>query len=162
MKTIKINTNKKVLVDDKFFKILNKFKWYPFKGVNTNYAITYINNKSQTMHKIIFTLLGIKIPKNKMCDHKNGNGLDNRLDNLRIVTPRQNLLNKVKHKNNKSGYKGVFLEKNKKKYRVQIKFRGKIISLGYFTNKKIAAQEYDKAAIKYFKDFAKTNFKNVS
>ena len=45
------------------------------------------------------------------------------------------------------------------KWTAQIKVDGKHIHLGYFQSEKEAAKAYDKAALKYFGEFANPNFK---
>jgi hypothetical protein len=63
-----------------------------------------------------------------------------------------------KQSNNTTGYKGVVILKGKY-IRAQIQVRGKRIHLGIFSDKISAAKSYDKAAKKYFGEFAGLNFK---
>jgi hypothetical protein len=49
-------------------------------------------------------------------DHINRNPLDNRRANLRIVSRAQNLVNRKVFKNNLSGVKGVYFDKQKQKW----------------------------------------------
>lgn len=98
------------------------------------------------------------ILKIKKIDHKNGNGLDNRLKNLRIATESENSRNQNKRRTNKSGFKGVSWGTRDNKWRSYITINGKFKSLGYYSSKEDAAKAYDKAAIKYFGEFAKTNY----
>lgn len=42
-------------------------------------------------------------PKGMVIDHENGNSLDNRLSNIRVVNQGTNMLNKILYKNNKYG-----------------------------------------------------------
>jgi hypothetical protein len=65
-------------------------------------------------------------------DHINGNSLDNRISNLRLVTPRENALNRCVSSNSASGKMGVHWAKSENKWRACIVVNDKNIHLGYF------------------------------
>lgn len=68
---------------------------------------------------------------------------DNRVDNLEIVTAREN--SNRKHLNSTSDYTGVYWRKRDKKWYVSIFFKGKTKHLGIFDNEKEASECYNKA-----------------
>lgn len=137
------------LVDENFAH-LDQYKWY----LSCGYAVSKIKGKMKKMHRLI---VGAS-PKEHV-DHINRNKLDNRKHNLRQCTSSQNAANSGLKKNNTSGFKGVFLMKNKY-YFAKIKVRREDIHLGFFKTPEAAAKAYDKAAIKYFGEYALTN-KNI-
>ena len=97
-------------------------------------------------------------PKGSQIDHINGNGLDNRKENLRFTTNQQNGFNrKNPNKNNKLGVKGVRCVKNRKKFKAQIRLNGKSIHLGCFNILGDADSVYRIAEEKYFGEFARNS-----
>ena len=95
---------------------------------------------------------------NLQVDHINGNRLDNRKENLRLVTPQQNNMNRKPLKNSTSKYKGVFWDKNRNKWLVLIMIGDKSRYLGRYQDEREAALAYDKAAKKLFGEYAHLNF----
>lgn len=140
------------LVDDSDFDDISKFVWrLSFNKSDKFYAVS---SEVGFMHRFL-----LDAPGNMKVDHKDGDGLNNTRSNIRICTQAQNCANrKTIGKNNKSGYKGVYFNKSKNKWRAMLKFNKKEIHLGYFSNPVEAAHAYDNAALKYFGEFSKANF----
>ena len=101
-----------------------------------------------------------KTPDGLECDHINSNSLDNRKANLRSATRLQNSWNARKSQQiGYSKYKGITFRKRRQKWAAQICVDGRRIFLGTFEDETEAAKTYDKAATKYFGEFAKIKFK---
>lgn len=94
----------------------------------------------------------------KEIDHIDQNRTNNRIANLREASRLQNCRNRRKHCDNSSGYKGVNYDKRYNKWYAQIHVNKKSVWLGYHATSEDAANAYDKAAIKYFGEFASLNF----
>lgn len=107
------------------------------------------------LHRLI---LGVTDPK-ILVDHKNGDALDNRRNNIRIATTAQNCANKRQTKS-RTGFKGVSISKHGTSFRAQI--GRERIYLGMFPTAELAAEAYNKAAILYFGEFAYLNTVNNS
>ena len=114
----------------------------------SGYIIISINNKNYRAHRLAWLYMTGNFPVNQM-DHINRIRNDNRFENLREATNQENDFNKGEYKNNTSGYKGVFLNKEKNKWQAQIGINGKNINLGYFTNPEDASAAYETAKAKY-------------
>jgi hypothetical protein len=146
MKEIQLTQGKIAIVDDEDFEKVSQFKWYLQKGYHTNYAITYISY--QFKYKRAFRLslylhrLITNCPKNMFIDHINHDGLDNRKENLKIVTHRENQWNRINK--NKSGYIGANLYCGK--YSVRIVVNKKKIYLGTYKTALEANNAYMKKA----------------
>jgi hypothetical protein len=91
-------------------------------------------------------------------DHINGNGLDNRPENLRLCSRRENARNRGKYKTNTLGYKGLWWDSQKKRYRPSIVKDGKKYRGGRFRTAIEAAKAYDAMARELHGEFARTNF----
>ena len=84
----------------------------------------------------------------KVIDHKNGDRSDDRVENLRIVTNRENLSNVCFRKDSKtlsSRFTGVSWHKRAEKYRSSIQYEGELIFLGFYDNELEASKSYQKA-----------------
>ena len=152
MKKVQLTQNKFTIVDDGDYEYLNKYNWYVAKSKYSYYAAFDRRNKKINktiyLHRII-----MNCPDGKFIDHINGNGLDNRKENLRICNKSQNSGNSKLRTDNTSGIKGVSWDKRNKKWVVRIKMDGKHKFLGYFSNKYYAKNVYEKVAKGYFGEF---------
>ena len=159
MKRIDISTSKHpntfTMVDDAdYVWLADGSRWFAAEKRNKIYAVRGVfrdgKKTTEKMHRVI-----IQSPPGFEVDHRNGDGLDNQRDNLRICTVNQNQYNRGPQKNNTSGYKGVSFSKRNKKWRADIKFNMRKISLGYFTSAKEAANAYALAAVSLHGEFAR-------
>jgi hypothetical protein len=144
--------NYKILIDNEDLNLFTSKKWTIKVSPRNKYVRSSCHRNAIFLHHLILNCF------DKHIDHINGNGLDNRKSNLRIATRQQNAHNSRKRLDNKSGYKGVYKFQNK--WRAMIGLNYKRIHLGLFDNIEDAAKAYDKAAIKYHKEFANLNFKD--
>ena len=112
------------------------------------YRLVGIDGKAYLTHRLVWFLTFGTWPKEEI-DHWNGNGLDNRLSNLREVTHQENHRNKRMLVNNTSGVTGVCWVKSRRKWYAQIMVAGKDINLGYFDNLQDAAAVRERANLKY-------------
>ena len=90
-------------------------------------------------------------------DHENGIKDDNRWCNLRAATYSENNRSSVSRKNTTSKFKGVCWHKSIHRWYVSIRVDGKSKHLGSFEDEVEAARSYNRAAIKYHKEFALLN-----
>lgn len=106
---------------------------------------TYVSatDRKTRLHRFIMDLTDPVL----QIDHINGDTLDNRRENLRIVTPRENAKNVRKRINNTSGYTGVWFDSRKKLYIAELQYNNKKIFIGSYDEKHEANIAY-RAAIK--------------
>lgn len=90
-------------------------------------------------------------------DHEDRNCLNDKIGNLREATHAQNLINSIKYPNSNNKYKGVFTAKTSKNFYARINFNRKNIHLGSHKTEELAALAYNRAAVKYYGDFANLN-----
>jgi hypothetical protein len=123
---------------------IKKYKWcVAKKGKFGFYAKTdtRVNGKRKTLY--LHDLL-IATEKNGLqVDHIDGNTLNNKRDNLRLITQQQNLNNRVRTK-------GYSFDKLHKKWEAYIHIKNKKKSIGYFNTMEEAIIARQEAKEKYY------------
>ena len=148
MRKIKLSKNLYALVDNEHYESLSQYKWHVTSGGYAGRTLWKSKPKYLFMHRLI-----TNCPVGKQVDHINGNRLDNRKSNLRIVDEKFNHINVAKRRTNKSGHKGVDWRKDKKKWRARVQIDKRQYSLGHFTNLSDAVKAYEAASTKLFGEF---------
>jgi hypothetical protein len=122
-------------------------------GSHTLYLFISIDDRSYRAHRLAWLYIFGSIPAN--IDHADGNGLNNRIDNLRACDQTLNNANARLRCDSKSGLKGVIWESRTERWRVQIKSYGKKIHVGRFRDRSEAHAAYFAMAKKLFGRFAR-------
>ena len=106
-----------------------------FKGSKKRspYWKVRLNGSDWYVHRIIYAMHhGYHVTQ--QIDHIDGNGLNNRIENLREVSQFKNARNVRKYSRNTSGFTGVNWAANCNKWRVQANYEGTRYQLGFFEN----------------------------
>lgn len=141
--------------DEEDHKLIASHTWRLKKSgdklyVSTPIYLGKIDGKFKWKHVYLHRLI-MSAGKGQYVDHKNGDTLDNRKENLRICTNQQNCFNQKIRKNNKTGVKGVRLVKGK--YIAQININKKSTYLGQFDSIDEAAECYKAKAKQLHQEF---------
>lgn len=151
------------------YKLIKNFENYSVsnlgnvKNNNTNkilkqhnshgYKLVHLNGKYLRVHRLVAEAF-IPNPENKPCvDHKNNLRDDNRIDNLRWATIKENNQNTSISSRNKSGYKGVNWDKRYKRWRASIFENGLKVHIGYFESLDDAIKARQKKANEVFGEY---------
>lgn len=92
--------------------------------------------------------------KGQYVDHIDGDGLNNRRDNIRVCRQRDNMRNRKMPTTNSTGYKGVWWDKRINCYRACIRVDDKTMHLGRFDDPSEAHKAYCEAAEKYYGEYS--------
>lgn len=157
MKRVPVGPRAYALVDDRDYAKVRKYNWHARTGGYSLYAVTRGHIGKAPIRLAMHTLI-LGMPKKGRCiDHISGNGLDNRRNNLRVCSITENNRHRIhKNRNNKSGYRGVYLQRPGV-WGATIKVNYKSIYLGGYFSPDIAALAYNRAAVRYFGEFAVLN-----
>ena len=123
---------------------------YRFK-LDSGY-VKYSGTKDGLIRKYLHRII-MGEPEGFVVDHINRNPLDNRRENLRIVSHQENQMNLNMRKTNKSGVPGVCWDKDANKWVAKITYKYKRIHLGRFEKLEDARKARKEAEIKYFGEF---------
>lgn len=138
------------IVDEADLERVTQYRWHlSFYG--------YAASKKYRgyMHRLI-----VDAQPGNTVDHINGDRLDNRRANLRIVPKATNLqkTDRLVHAHNKSGYKGVWRRSDTGRWTAQASVNGKGVSLGCYDTAEEAARAYDDFVRRQHGPHARTNF----
>ena len=157
---IPLTQGQNAVVDVADFEWLSQWNWAAHRRPDgkTFYAVRQVykpNRKFLYMHKVILGCASLG-------DHINGDTLDNRRRNLRPCDHLGNSRNCKRSRRNTSGFKGAIWVKDSRRtdggrWSARIRFDGKLVFLGYFSSARDAGAAYNKAAKKYFGEFANLN-----
>jgi hypothetical protein len=105
---------------------------------SAGYAYRLVDRHAVYMHRVV---LGLERGNLLQGDHINGNRLDNRRANLRVVTSQEQSQNICLRKDKQvSRYRGVFYDKRRKKWYGQVQLAGKKHSTGQFLSEDEAGE----------------------
>jgi hypothetical protein len=147
-----LTQGKKTVIDRIDLEKALTHRWIAMRHGPQWYAVTTKNGK-------VFTYLHRFLTEYKMTECKDGDGLNNRRNNLldsthSLRSQRARLLSR----NNTSGYRGVSYRQDRDKFAPAIRVNYKTLHLGLYSTAEEAARAYDTAALKHFGPFARLNF----
>lgn len=111
------------------------------------YRVLTILKHRTSSHRVVWFFENNSYPSGQI-DHIDGNVLNNKISNLRDVTPRRNSLNRLIHRTGKMP--GCYLSKRSnriKKWTSVITVFGVKYSLGYFRSAREASEKYKEAVV---------------
>ena len=129
---IPLTKNEYAFVDAEKSHMVAGKNWHLVSTKGKSYAATITPTPNDRRSKTYLHRLITDAPKGLEVDHVNNNGLDNRLDNLRVVTSLQNRQNTYIQKNNVSGASGVFWSHKCKRWFSEVQYMGRKIFIGFF------------------------------
>jgi len=126
--------------------------WSKYKTGEVRLKIKVLG-KMYNANRIAYAFTHGPIPPGMVVDHADRDTMNNKISNLRLATKSENAFNRVKQKNNTSGFKGV--SRNRDRWRAIISENGNFHHIGTFDTPELAHQAYAKAQVKYHGSFSK-------
>ena len=138
---------------------MSEFKWYT-KVDNRYPSLLYAKREYRDdngrKHSVFLHRFVVDPDPGWVVDHIDGDGLNNTRANLRICTGADNARNRRLHRNNSTGYRGVYARGLG--FDARIRHEGRLLFLGTFPTAEEAGRVRDQAALEYFGEFASLNF----
>lgn len=137
MEKLQLTKGKEALIDDENYIEVSKNRW------SYHHSDYVVRGKPQvSLHRFI-----MKAKKGQYVDHKNRNKLDNRKENLRFCTRKQNQWNT-------RSYDGVHWRGDREAWIVRMRVNGRMKYIGYYKTKKQAEDARKEVSLKYHKEFS--------
>lgn len=141
------------IVDDDDYEKLAGIDW---RINSSGYVVaTIMPGWNGCMHRAI-----VGPREDQVVDHINGDKLDNRKANLRACSHAENLRNRKRNRNNRTGFKGVYFDASnggaRQPWRAEIRVDRRRVRLGRFSTPEMAHEAYCHAAAKLHGEFART------
>jgi len=131
-----------VLIDRRDLLLFASHSWYPAANVTNHYLRTSIA-KDGKRTTVDFHILLMKPGAETEVDHVNGNGLDNRRINLRVVSHLMNCNNSRQRRGTSSKYRGVCLINDGRAWTATVTFNNQNKYLGCWPTELEAALAYN-------------------
>mgnify|MGYP000843958231 CR=1 FL=1 len=145
---IEMSGGKQTIVDDEDAELAMQFRWKP-AGYRKRYAGRTDKrgggNRCIFLHRVI---AGAK--DGERVDHIDRDPLNNRRNNLRIVTNAQNMQNSSGHKDSRTGVRNVTFDPKRGYYQVQVRVDGHNKTIGYFRDLESAGAAALQARLRYY------------
>lgn len=120
------------------------------------YWIVQIAGSHFKVHRVVYALTcGNDLAENTIIDHKDSNGLNNRIEKLRVVSFANNSWNRKMHNTNTSSFKGVHYCKNGKYWIALVVHKGVKTRVRGFQTPESANEEVIKLRKELHKEFAR-------
>lgn len=139
------------LVDDDIYRVAKEMSWT---------LSAWGSPVCQVMRDYIHTatyLQQLVVGRNQTIVFRDGNKLNCQRQNLWLTNMSVAQSRRGVNDNNTSGFKGVIRQKGWKRYRAQLRYKGRIVFQKYFDDIEDAARAYDTAVIQYHGAQATTN-----
>jgi len=147
-----MQVNNKIKIDAQNKHLLERFSW-SVTGKNGRYPKACTSHNGENKHVLLHSLV-MWAPGGYMIDHINGNALDNRLENLRIVTPQQNRQNSFSPRD----FKGTSFRPERNNYRATLMLDNRTIFLGHYQSEEEAHTAYCFGSLLYFGEYANPGY----
>lgn len=126
-----------------------KIREYKWCIVSSGDIVADKNGERYALHRFL-----MNAPSNAQVDHIDRDRSNNRKQNLRVCSHRENSRNQDIRKDNTSGFPGVIWSKRDERWVARINYNGRLIHIGNFVNFEGAVSARIEAERRYFKDFA--------
>lgn len=124
------------------YDMVKDYVWH----LSNNYIVGKVDKKEIKLHRFL-----LSPTKEEEIDHKDRDTLNNRRNNLRIISRSENCFNRGLQSNNTSGQVGVYKLTDYNRFAAQINYDGNRIYLGSFDTHEEAVNARKRAEEKYYK-----------